>query len=521
MHLPSGLRACLLSAAASLALVFPVITAAEQDAGPYRAVLAADLSPVDSYSFLGYLTPYDGRLFFTVSAESDEGVYSDLGVYDPAAGVASIAADLNAHFIHTLKVFDGRLFFVSDDGITGEELWSFDAQTEEAHVVDIVPGVLGSQPAELTPYDGRLFMRAAGAGIGRELLVYDAATNSASIAADVWPGEDESYPEHLTVYDDRLFFRADGPDDANGGELWAYDAATGAASRVADIRPGGLGSGPGSLTIYEDKLFFAAVNDENRELWAYDRATDRAELSADLNGVFESNPFGLTVYDGRLFYAADLDEDDESPELVAFDAATGGASLAADVHIALDPSTDRRLTVFDGRLFFAGFGSYDEGEEEFVDEELWSYDAATGESAQVLDLNPGIADSDPSFLTVHEGTLYFFADDGTHGSALWMILPVATGAEIPANSNSIHLEVPYPNPSRETLNVAFHVTSPAHVRLEVFDMLGRRVAALVDGMRTGGNHTVILDTSRLSSGGYLIRLQAGDGTVSRVVTVTR
>ena len=46
------------------------------------------------------------------------------------------------------------------------------------------------------------------------------------------------------------------------------------------------------------------------------------------------------------------------------------------------------------------------------------------------------------------------------------------------------------------------------VRLEVFDVLGRRVAVLFDGTQGGGRHTVVWEAGRLASGLYLVRMEA-------------
>ena len=45
------------------------------------------------------------------------------------------------------------------------------------------------------------------------------------------------------------------------------------------------------------------------------------------------------------------------------------------------------------------------------------------------------------------------------------------------------------------------------VRLEVFDVLGRRVATLFDGTQSGGRHTVVWEAGHLASGLYLVRMQ--------------
>ncbi|MFD2531780.1 T9SS type A sorting domain-containing protein [Gracilimonas halophila] len=51
-----------------------------------------------------------------------------------------------------------------------------------------------------------------------------------------------------------------------------------------------------------------------------------------------------------------------------------------------------------------------------------------------------------------------------------------------------------------------------HVRLEVYDVLGRRVQVLVDEEQPAGYYTFQFDAGRLASGVYLYRMQTG-GTV--------
>jgi hypothetical protein len=73
------------------------------------------------------------------------------------------------------------------------------------------------------------------------------------------------------------------------------------------------------------------------------------------------------------------------------------------------------------------------------------------------------------------------------------------------------LHPPYPNPSDGP--VAFQVGLPAddRVTVEVYNILGQRVALLKDGeSMTAGFHTVVWDAPRLASGMYFVRMQAGD-----------
>ena len=68
----------------------------------------------------------------------------------------------------------------------------------------------------------------------------------------------------------------------------------------------------------------------------------------------------------------------------------------------------------------------------------------------------------------------------------------------------------YPNPFNPATNITFTIPVSSHVTLEVFDVAGRRVATLVNENHSPGTHTVTWDASRVASGVYLYRLQAGD-----------
>jgi hypothetical protein len=79
----------------------------------------------------------------------------------------------------------------------------------------------------------------------------------------------------------------------------------------------------------------------------------------------------------------------------------------------------------------------------------------------------------------------------------------------------------FPNPFNPETAVRFNVAGPCRVRLVVFNPLGRQVATLVDGRCATGGHAVRFDASGLSSGVYLLRMEAGGFTVSRKMTVLK
>ena len=78
----------------------------------------------------------------------------------------------------------------------------------------------------------------------------------------------------------------------------------------------------------------------------------------------------------------------------------------------------------------------------------------------------------------------------------------------------------FPNPARSRATVRYAVEAPTEVDLALYDLLGRRVQTLVR-QEQEGRHERRLDTSRLPSGTYFLRLQAGGTTKTQKLTVVR
>lgn len=73
----------------------------------------------------------------------------------------------------------------------------------------------------------------------------------------------------------------------------------------------------------------------------------------------------------------------------------------------------------------------------------------------------------------------------------------------------------YPNPFNSQTVIMYSIPAPVNVKLEVFDLLGRRIATLIDEYQNPGYYDVIFDASHIASGVYIFRLQAGDYVESK------
>jgi hypothetical protein len=70
----------------------------------------------------------------------------------------------------------------------------------------------------------------------------------------------------------------------------------------------------------------------------------------------------------------------------------------------------------------------------------------------------------------------------------------------------------YPNPFNPSTTIQFGLPARSNVRIQLFNILGQVVGELVSGEFEAGRHKVTFNASRLSSGVYFYRIEAGDFT---------
>ena len=91
--------------------------------------------------------------------------------------------------------------------------------------------------------------------------------------------------------------------------------------------------------------------------------------------------------------------------------------------------------------------------------------------------------------------------------------------------NNFYLAQNYPNPFNPSTKINFSIPNVgaglALSVLKVYDVLGNEVATLVDEYRSAGSYEVEFDASKLSSGVYFYRLQAGTYVQSKKMTLIK
>jgi hypothetical protein len=130
--------------------------------------------------------------------------------------------------------------------------------------------------------------------------------------------------------------------------------------------------------------------------------------------------------------------------------------------------------------------------------------------------------------TLHIDSFQLSYVDGAAGSGtLWfddlqLVQAFATDAEAEHElPDEFALGQNYPNPFNPTTTVEFTMPRSARARLVVYDLLGRTVAVLRDGVLPAGRHSATFDAGGLASGVYLYRLETADRVLSRTMLLLK
>ena len=100
---------------------------------------------------------------------------------------------------------------------------------------------------------------------------------------------------------------------------------------------------------------------------------------------------------------------------------------------------------------------------------------------------------------------------GSNQSSVTAVEPMPAAKNIPSD---FALKQNYPNPFNPSTRIEYDLPLSSHVQLNVYNVLGVKVATLVDGIKSAGVHTVTFAPDNLSSGLYIYELKTDRLTIS-------
>ncbi len=122
-------------------------------------------------------------------------------------------------------------------------------------------------------------------------------------------------------------------------------------------------------------------------------------------------------------------------------------------------------------------------------------------------------------MKVQSGTLYEYKIQSVSTSgAVEDLSTISVTANVP---RAYALYQNYPNPFNPTTVISYQLSAVSHVTLEVYDVLGREIATLVDGQQNAGAYKVNFDGAIYPSGVYFYRIDAVGVNGKRYVAIKK
>jgi ELWxxDGT repeat protein len=264
------------------------------------------------------LTVFNGKIYFS----ANNGLTgNEVWQSDGTAAGTTIVANINTQTVNGVQqgsdpsgfvLFNGHLIISGNDGVNGREVW----RISTTNVATIVANQTGSaNPQEFVVAGSNLYYSAATGGqdangLDRDVELIRLATNWTGAKLDINSGTASSTPTDLFVWGTDVYLAAT---SSQGRELFRANATT--IGQIADIWTGTTGanqnsSNPSGYAVINGRLVFAATDGTNgRELWAYPGSGAPVRISQIAAGSVSSSPVGMVAIQGAIWFAASAGSD--------------------------------------------------------------------------------------------------------------------------------------------------------------------------------------------------------------------
>ena len=129
-------------------------------------------------------------------------------------------------------------------------------------------------------------------------------------------------------------------------------------------------------------------------------------------------------------------------------------------------------------------------------------------------------ETDIADLYVYKDTIYAATPTNVYKRPLSEMVTAVQqkGPNVPATFSLLQN---YPNPFNPTTVISYQLPVTGQVTLEVYDMLGREIATLVNDRENAGSYSVKFDGSKLASGVYFYRIVADNYVATRKMALLK
>jgi ELWxxDGT repeat protein len=333
-------------------------------------------------------------------------------VKDIRKGVYSYSGLPAGSDIGSMLKIGGTLYFSADDGVHGGELWKSNGTAAGTVMVkDIQPGSYGSNPEYLTNVHGTLYFVAYTGANGASLWKSNGTARGTVPVVSFGPGSPNI--SNFSYLNGKFYFNT-----ANsihpGYHVWISDGTAAGTVLAAPLFPGIIEPWYvwGNL---QNQTFYIVQGDNywDSQLWRSDGTLGRAKLVHDFSLAPGSYLRGPVTLDGEMYF--EVKDNQNGNQLWKTDGTSDGTALVTTINNFSSSSFNSGfygLTAVNGRLFFAASdGSH--GDEE------WTSDGTASGTYLLKDINPGSGGSYPRIVDVTPSAVFFTARDSMNIERLW------------------------------------------------------------------------------------------------------
>ncbi|MDJ0835952.1 MAG: hypothetical protein QNK37_05500 [Acidobacteriota bacterium] len=272
--------------------------------------------------------------------------------------------------------YAGKVYLTLDDGRHGGEIWAGDGTPGGTQLlVDLNPGMSGSNTRFVGVIDGFLFFAARDSGTGEALWRTDGTENGTVMIADPFPGIGREWIERWVTRGSQIFF-------VMGDSLWVVNADGTGLTRILDQ--------PTHDLVVFKSLVYAVTESGTYVTDGTPEGTNRAFLARP-----------QTFYPLGDLLLMRVSTPQTGTELHAYDG-SGEPELVKDINPGNAGSNFSAAMVVGNRLFFWAYSSD-------LGTEPWVTDGTPDGTYLVKDVVPGNLSSNYSDLVVLDDLLYFSA----------------------------------------------------------------------------------------------------------------
>jgi ELWxxDGT repeat protein len=389
------------------------------------------------------ITAVGSLAYFSATDDDGTALYRTDGTLDGTKKIRSFSSLKEFAAVGTGA--SSRLYFVADDGSTGEELWTTDGSSA-TKVIDLFAGTGGSAPDQLAVAGNTLYFVASPGATSPSLYRVTGTTVTLIARNDITltnpDGSASAAPvinsfANLTGIGETLYFAGN---SGTGVELFSITNSE-ATPTLTELKAGAGSSTPGDFILVAGKLFAtAAVSGSTRQLIRIDAlgaTPSYAIVRSSVSNGLSFNPtqkLQYTVTDsGALYFTAN--GDNEGSELFKLNnpaaVASGGfldtGAVIKDIVSGLNgPNPTNLVHIGETVYFFANDNTSvvdGSGNTTVVGsgKELWSTNGTAVGTNIVKNIQGGTLSGigDKAEMVVFGGKLYFTASDGSKGTEIW------------------------------------------------------------------------------------------------------